>query len=93
MWLPNHITEAVDNVARIYYIDSTMTARWNATRKPSELRLLTGWCWESKSGGNRDRDFYQGFKTRTVAYRDAWYNLVARHATPRYSRIRLVRSA
>lgn len=89
MWLPGNVIESVDNVARIYYINSAMTQRWNATRKPNELRLLTGWCWESKSGGN----FYQGFKTQTVAYRDAWYNLVARHSIPRYNRIRLVRSA
>lgn len=89
MWLPNNIIKAVDDVANIYYIDLAATKRWNANRDDSELRLLTGWCWTQR-GGTLHR---QGFKTMTVAYRDAWYELVAKRATPATRRLRLVRSA
>lgn len=89
MWLPSEIIKAVDGLARIYYIDAAKCATWNAHRQEGELRLLTGWCWET-----RDRQVHrQGFKTMTVAYRDAWYTLIARRATPVTHRLRLVRSA
>jgi hypothetical protein len=89
MWLPNDIIAEVDRVARIYYVDKAMTMRWNAQREEGELRLLTGWTWSAKNGSSHQ----QGFKTMTVAYREAWYVLVARRATPKTTPIRLVKSA
>lgn len=76
MWLPTEIITAVDNIARIYYVDKAMCQSWNQYRKEGELRLLTGWCWTS---GDRHR---QGFKTRTICYRDAYYALIKRTAAP-----------
>jgi hypothetical protein len=78
MWLPNRIVEQVSEVARIYYFSVVDTKRWNENRKAGELRMLTGWCWTEK-GGTRHA---QGFKTMTVAYRDAWYALVDRSEPP-----------
>ena len=86
MWLPKNVIEEVNAVARIYCIDVIETKRWNNNRNKDELRMLTGWCWTSKQG---KRHSY-GFKTITVAYRDAWYKLVQNVDTPEISRIRLV---
>jgi hypothetical protein len=85
MWLPNDIIADVDSVVRIYYIDSTMTKRWNDHRRSGELRLLTGWCWVTKNGDHHR----QGFKTQTVCYRDAYYAIIKRSEAPRDQRSRL----
>ena len=82
MWLPATIIAEVDRVARIYYVAVADTKLWNEHRRDSELRLLTGWCWSARDG----RVFRQGFKTQTVAYRDAWYALVEERAAPAISR-------
>lgn len=91
MWLPTNVIQAVDEVASIYYIDVAATHRWNSHRGEGELRQLTGWTWVQKGGG----EHRQGFKTMTVAYRDAWYALVAQRATPAMTkaRLRVVRAA
>lgn len=78
MWLPNNIVTDVDHVARIYYINKVMCINWNANRQEGELRLLTGWCWVERGG----RNYRQGFKTQTVAYRDAYYALIAKTNAP-----------
>lgn len=78
MWLPNDIIAAVDEVCRIYYLDRDACGQWNDHRRSGELRLLTGWCWVVK-GSTQHR---QGFKTMTVAYRDAYYTVVKRETTP-----------
>lgn len=85
MHLPNNIFAEVDRVARIRYVDRAECAHWNEYRRDGELRLLTGWCWTSKSG----HEHRQGFKTWTVAYRDAYYSLVRKEATPTIGRPRL----
>lgn len=86
MWLPNDIVAAVDKVARIYYINGAEARSWNEHRRSGELRMLSGWCWTSNKS-NRHR---YGFKTITVAYRDAWYELVQETSTPIVRRIRSV---
>ena len=78
MWLPTDIIAEVDKLVRIYYIDMHTTKQWNEHRHKDELRLLTGWCWASRNG----RQHRQGFKTPTVAYRDAYYTLVAHETAP-----------
>jgi hypothetical protein len=90
MWLPNTIIESVDEYARIYYIDAKMCQNWNTHRKEGELRMLTGWCWVSKTDTRNSR---QGFKTMTVAYRDAYYALVRKELAPRPTALRLIRRA
>jgi hypothetical protein len=82
MWLPANIVAAVDRVARIHYVTVEDTRLWNEHRRNGELRLLTGWCWTARNG----RSFRQGFKTPTVAYRDAWYSLVSNSEAPEIAR-------
>jgi len=78
MWLPNNIVADVERVASIRYLDRDTCKNWNEHRRAGELRLLTGWCWTSKTG----RQHQLGLKTMTAAYRDAWYVLVAKEAAP-----------
>jgi hypothetical protein len=78
MWLPATVIAEVDEAARIIYIDVAATDRWNRHRHKDELRLLTGWAWIARVGG----DYRQGFKTKTVAYRDAYYSLCRRQVAP-----------
>ena len=85
MWLPANIIADVERVARIYYVAVADTKLWNEHRREGELRLLTGWCWTARNG----RAFRQGFKTATVAYRDAWYALVKESEAPPIARPRL----
>jgi hypothetical protein len=87
MWLPQSIIDEVRKVASVHYVDAALCQRWNEHRRDGELRLLTGWSWTAKNG----RDFKQGFKTQTVAYRDAWYALVQQTTLPRLNH-RIVRS-
>ena len=87
MWLPANIIKDVDEVARIYYINVAESQRWNAHKGEGELRMLTGWCWSAK---NSDQHRY-GFKTITIAYRDAWYELVKKQATPSIHKFRVIR--
>ena len=85
MWLPKDIVAAVDSVAVFHYIDAKHCKGWNEQRRAGELRLLTGWQWTA-----RDRSEHrQGFKTMTVAYRDAYYALVRHAAAPTRARPRL----
>ena len=76
---------AVDRAARLLFVAKLDCKVWNEHRKPNELRLLTGWCWQARHGGK----FQLGLKTKTAGYRDAYYALVAGTATPSLSRPRL----
>jgi len=88
MWLKTNIIADIERVARIHYVDVKATKLWNEHRREGELRLLTGWCWTARNGSQHR----QGFKTMTVAYRDAWYALIRQQEVPRIStpRVRLV---
>jgi hypothetical protein len=81
MWLPTAIVEDVSKVARIKYYNVADTKLWNEHRRDGELRLLTGWGWIAKDGS----DARQGFKSMTVAYRDAWYCLVQHASLPNFN--------
>jgi len=78
MRLPNQITKDVERLARFHYLDKHMCQAWNLVRTPGELRLLTGWVWQSKTG-NR---YQMGLKTRTAAVRDAYYVLIEQRSAP-----------
>lgn len=91
MWLPNDIIRAVDDVARLSYVNVHHCKTWNAHRREGELRLLTGWAWTARNGS----DHRQGFKTITACYRDCYYYLVQHQAAPSTSlrRLRLLKAA
>lgn len=78
MWIPQSIVDEVDYVASVYYVDFEYAQRWNTYRKDNELRMLSGWAWVSKHGAQ----YRYGFKSKTVAYRDAWYTMVKKSRSP-----------
>jgi hypothetical protein len=85
MWLPKDVCEAIEAVASFRYVSVHDTSRWNEHRREGELRMLTGWSW-SERGGEGHRG---GFKTITVAYRDAYYSLIKHTEAPALRRPRL----
>lgn len=89
MWIGNEIVKIVDGVADIYYINGVEAQRWNENRKAKELRMFSGWCWVCKRTGEQR----YGFKTISVAYRDAYYALVTKSDLPKVRHLRLVRRA
>lgn len=78
MWIADQTVKEIDKVARFRYISKMECELWNAQRKPGELRLLTGWEWIARDGSGHQ----QGLKTRTAAYRDAYYILIKRESAP-----------
>lgn len=89
MWLPNAILDQVDQLARFRYISAVDCERWNKHKAANELRMLTGYEWVSRDG----KQSRAGFKTLTVAYRDAYYALVRDTVAPSFRRPRLVKAA
>ena len=85
MWISNDIVTMVDELATVHYVNVDDCKAWNSQRLDGEIRLLTGWVWTAKIG----RSYQQGLKTRTVAYRDAYYRLCLKTTPP--SLIRPVR--
>jgi hypothetical protein len=86
MWIATGIIAEVDDVAIIRYVNQDETRRWNEHRRKGEMRLFTGWQWLSRQG-NRQQ---QGLKTKSAAYRDAYYTLVRHKAAPRLRIVRAV---
>ena len=85
MWIREEIAAEVRAAARVFYIDRTMAARWNANRRDGEPRLMGGWAWETK-----DRSAYQvGLRSMTAAYIDAWCRITQTEA-PGKTRLRVV---
>ena len=78
MWIPQSIVDDVENIASVHYIDVAYCAKWNKYRKGNELRMLSGWAWTSK----HNSQYRYGFKSKTIAYRDAWYTLVNKTRSP-----------
>lgn len=69
----------IEERARVFYIDQTLTRGWNENRRGNELRLVTGWTWSERGGQGRSRT---GFKTRSAAMRDAYYILIQHREQP-----------
>jgi hypothetical protein len=72
-YFTNDLIEEIEEVVRVYYADVNFVQRWNATREPGVLRMLTGYAWIERGGERRVRC---GFKTKSVALRDAYYTIL-----------------
>ena len=72
-YFTNELTEQIQEQVRIYYADVDFVKKWNASREPGVLRLLTGFAWIERGGQRRVRC---GFKTKSVALRDAYYTII-----------------
>ena len=78
MWIPQTVIDDVDNLASVYYVNFAYSQKWNQYRKSNELRMMSGWAWVAK----HNQQYRYGFKSKTVAYRDAWYTLVKKSRSP-----------
>lgn len=78
MYLPKNVVKDVGDIARIHYINGAMCQAWNSQRHADELRLLSGWCWQSKVDGK----YQMGLKTYSAAVRDCYYRMIAKQAAP-----------
>jgi hypothetical protein len=78
MRFTNEIKQDIYKVARFHYLDKYMCQAWNRNRNANELRLLTGWVWQSKI----DNKYQMGLKTQTAALRDAYYVLLEQRSAP-----------
>jgi hypothetical protein len=87
MWISRDMTNEIEAVARVFYVDWKTCVRWNEHRRPGEPRLMSGWAWEARAPHKGHR---LGIKTMTACYIDAWYALVARTEPPRVTRPRLL---
>jgi hypothetical protein len=92
MWLTNDVITETERLVRVFYVDKAMCRNWNEHRSKDDLRLLSGWCWVQK-GGNRAHA--QGFKTRSVCLRDAYYTVVKKELAPGpiTPRLKLIKAA
>ena len=89
MWISRDMAKEIEDVARVFYVDMGMCARWNEHRREGEPRLMTGWAWEARAPHRGHGGHRLGIKTITACYIDAWYALVAKAEPPRVSRPRL----
>ncbi len=69
----DELVTKIEERVNIYYVDQQRVRKYNAARPEGALRLLTGWCWIERGGQKRVRS---GFKTRSVALRDAYYSVL-----------------
>lgn len=67
------LVEEIEARVSVWYVDQARCMTWNASRPDGALRLLTGFCWIEKTGQRRVRG---GFKSRSVALRDAYYTIL-----------------
>jgi hypothetical protein len=86
MWFPRPVCEQIEAVAKFRYIDRELCEQYNKRKAANELRLLTGYEWIARDGSASRA----GFKTLTVAYRDAYYALIRDTVAPTRRQLRVV---
>jgi hypothetical protein len=79
MWLPNLVVDAVEREVRIAYVAREVASYWNQRRDredKDDVCVFTGWYWlnGTKQGGP--------FRSRSAAYRDAWFQVVHKQPPP-----------
>src|SRR5579864_5992150 len=74
--MPSTIIDQVDKLVRVGYVPREITHYWNTRRKSDEPCVFTGWYWVNgvEEGGP--------FKTKSSAYRDAYFVKVLGVAPP-----------
>lgn len=75
MWLPDKIVADVEEHTTVFYLPFATCRYWAENRSPGEPLVFSGWYWAQgqREGGP--------FKSKSAAYRDAWFRAV-RHKSP-----------
>jgi hypothetical protein len=76
VWLSDAVLNEVRALeARVFYLSYAACRRWAENRDKGEPLVFSGWYWTL---GKREAG---PFKSRSAAWRDAWYQL-GRHKAP-----------
>jgi hypothetical protein len=76
MWLPDRLVAEVNDKVRAFYVDWQTCRYWNASRKKGEPIIFSGWYYAH--GGHE----HGPFKSKSSAYRDAWFRAVCNQEPP-----------
>jgi len=76
MWLPQALIADVGAVAKVFYVSGEAVRSWNERRALGEPRAFSGWYWARGARENGP------FRSRSAAFRDAYYALVLKEAAP-----------
>lgn len=76
MWLPNALIADVEDTVTVFYLPYATTRYWAENRAKGEPLVFSGWYWAK---GPREAG---PFKSRSAAYRDAWFHMVQRRTPP-----------
>jgi hypothetical protein len=77
MWLSDALLkDAGETGVKVFYVSYQATRRWAVERDAGEPLVFSGWYWAL---GAREAG---PFKSRSAAWRDAWYRLAQRKAPP-----------
>jgi hypothetical protein len=71
MRLRNSLIADVQRRVRVFNLPRPIATYWNARRDKGEPVVFTGWYWTI--GASREAG---PFKSRSAAYRDAWFRVV-----------------
>jgi len=77
MWLKNQLMDDVNQrIDEIFYLTWEAAKKFNERRDKDDPLVFSGWYWA------RGREEGGPFKSKSAAYRDAWFRLVRRVAPP-----------
>ena len=78
MWLRKQlIADVEDFTDGIFYVSMPMAKQFNTNRAEGTPMVFTGWYWA------RGALEAGPFKSKSAAYRDAWYRLVVKRVPPK----------
>ena len=76
MWVSSAIISAVDKLVEVGYVPHSVTRYWNTRRTRDQPCVFAGWYWVNGT------DEAGPFKSRSSAYRDAYFVKVLGVAPP-----------
>ena len=74
--LRKSVIESTEAKVKIVYVDRETSKWWNTRRRPDDTVVFCGWYWI------RGTEEAGPFRSRSAAYRDAYYRHVLRREPP-----------
>lgn len=76
--LKKSVVDATSTKVEVVYVDRDTSRWWNGRRRPEDTAVFCGWYWIEP----RSREEAGPFRSRSAAYRDAYYRFVLRRELP-----------
>lgn len=76
--LKKSVVESTRAKVEVVYVDRDTSRWWNSRRRPEDTAVFCGWYWIE----DRTREEAGPFRSRSAAYRDAYYRLVLKRELP-----------